>query len=235
MAGRSVDNGAITYFGRGKSDVLLFLRGLGTVTEDYQGLLKLLSKDYEVIVPTTSKMNEYSSPQPRSIDEYIERLQKLFRKHKIEPRYVFGHSLGGHLALKEPVKTEKNIAISPIVPVDYGIETFLARAVYQGVKGSIFCPAKGARLAKNITLKITKNLPNIVAFVNNLNSCTYAFTPEHPSLVIEAKYDEFFPPNEKSKKLFEHKNITHKILPKNHSWPNFHPEEVYAEVSAYLK
>ncbi|MBI5066130.1 hypothetical protein HZA97_07885 [Candidatus Woesearchaeota archaeon] len=234
MAGCVIDNGAITYFGRGKSNVLLFLRGLGTVTEDYQDLLELLSQNYEVVVPTTSKMKKHH-PQPRSIDEYIERLQELCLTHKIEPRYVFGHSLGGHLTLKEPVSAEKNIAISPIVPVDYGIQTFLARAVYQGVKGSIFCPSKGSRLAKNITWKITRNLSNIIAFVNNLNSCTYAFTPEHPSLVIEAKYDEFFPPNEKSKKLFEHKNITHKILPKNHSWPNFHPEEVYKEVRAYLK
>ncbi len=236
MAPYITDNGAITIYGKGKSDVLLFLRGLGTITEDYRGLLELLAEDYEVVVPTTSKMKEYSSPQPKSIDEYFERLQKLLIvKHKICAEYGFGHSLGGHLILKEPLETKKNIAISPIVPVDYGLLTFLSLATYQGAKACAYHNIKGVHLAKNILCKATRNIVDIAKFADNLKKCSYSFEPKHPTLVIEAQYDEFFSPTEKSKKLFKHENITHKIVPRNHSWPNFHPKEVHEEITKFIE
>ncbi|PIN79960.1 hypothetical protein COV11_04950 [Candidatus Woesearchaeota archaeon CG10_big_fil_rev_8_21_14_0_10_30_7] len=222
-------------FNNGGSDVLLFLRGLGTRTKNYESLINLLANNFEVIVPTTSKMKNYSG-QPKSIDEYIERLQELCTTHNIEPKYVFGHSLGGHITLKEPFNTKKNIAVSPIVPVNYGLTKFLLMAGYQGAKMSINSPdkIKGLEVASSILKKVTFYLPEIVKFVHSLCEYDYNFKPKSPSLVIEALNDEFFPASEESKKLFQHKNIIYKTVPRNHAWPIFYPEEVYEEIKSFF-
>ena len=232
MRHKILDGGCLELFTTGKSSVLLFQRGLGTISQNYIELITLLTNDFEVLVTNVSKLKK-DSPQPKSIEEYVNGAVEICSRNKIEPTYKFGHSLGGHLVLIEPIDSEKNISISPIVSVDYGLYGFLARAIYQGVKG--YNSPKGREMSNSITLKITKNLPNIIEFVENLKKCDYTFAPKVPSLVIETESDEFFAPTKESRELFKHKNIKHKIVDRDHSWPIFHPQEVYEEVKGFLE
>lgn len=232
MHHKILDGGCVEVFTTGKSDVLLFQRGLGTITENYIDLITLLANDYEVVVPTVSKLKK-NHPQPTSIDEYVNGTLKICFKHKVEPKYKFGHSLGGYLVLVEPIHSEKNISISPIVPVEYGKYGFLARALYQGAKG--LTSEKGRGMAESITLKITKNLPNVVELLNDFKKRDYVFAPEALSLVIAKLDDEFFPPDEKSRKLFKHRNIIYEETPGNHSDPIFKYKELYERGKRFLE
>ena len=232
MRHKTLDGGCLEIFTTGKSDILLFQRGLGTISQYYIELITLLANDFEVLVTNVSKLKK-DHPQPKSIEEYIDGAVEICSKNNIEPRYKFGHSLGGQLVLVEPISSEKNISISPIVPVEYGLYGFLARAVYQGAKGYLN-GKKGREMADSITLKITRNLPNVIEFVESLKKTDYKFSPKCPSLVIETLYDEFFPATKESRKLFKHKNITYKTVERDHSWPINFPVEVYEEVRKFL-
>ncbi len=231
MRHKILDGGCLEIFTTGKSDVLLFKRGLGTITDNYIDLITLLAQDYEVAVTTVSKLKK-NRAQPTSIEEYVNGDLEICSRNGIEPRFKFGHSLGGLLVLVEPIPSEKTISISPIVPVKYGLYGFLARALYQGAKG--LTSEKGRQMAESITLKITRNLPNVVELVNDFQKRDYVFAPKQPSLVVETLYDEFFPATKESRKLFKHRNIAYKTVPRNHSWPIFQPEEVYEEVRKFL-
>ena len=68
---RLVGDGSLQIVGKRGRDEIIFLRGLGTRAEHYAETLELLAQNYTVLVTSVSRM-QGKSPQPTSIDEYIE-------------------------------------------------------------------------------------------------------------------------------------------------------------------
>ena len=236
MQRRDFGGGELTVFGNDRRDEVLLLRGLGTWIEDYIPLIELLTRKYAVIVTSMSKMQGFS-PQPSSIDEYIDRLGILHTRYKLSPRFEVGHSLGGHLVLRDVIPFERGVAISPIVPVPLGAFDYFRQAILQAVKMSFSGPdpTKGREISLRILDKCSSNLRDIIKFAKHLDSAEYVFSPARTVLAIEARHDEFFPPIPETRKYFEHKNIVHRIVDRNHAWPLLYSNEVYDTIDNFFE
>ena len=95
------------YLDKGKGKCILLIHGLFGALSNWEKVIKILSKNYRVIVPKLPITKV--SPSNATIDGLTEFITKFIKKKKLKNISIIGNSLGGHLALTYAIKNQNNI------------------------------------------------------------------------------------------------------------------------------
>lgn len=184
------------YTNTGK-EPLLFLHGLGSKPEHYyRGTVSKLARDFDVIAPIMYALNELKE-QPITIEEYIDMTKEFSEKIGLEEHYLTGHCLGATIgmAAAQDMKTKGVVALSPVMPVDFGFFGYVFRALaleYNAIRGgkrgsteavkyafAVLGPFMGNMWRKPYhSIKILKDLSNFDYKEVSIEVPTLAFYPE---------------------------------------------------------
>ncbi|MDD4937957.1 MAG: alpha/beta hydrolase [Candidatus Shapirobacteria bacterium] len=88
---------------KGEGRILVLLHGwsLGMSKDKYSELIDLLSRKYKVLSLNFPGFGGTNTPiEPWSVTDYAEWLADFFKKQKIEPEIIIGHSFGGRVLIK---------------------------------------------------------------------------------------------------------------------------------------
>lgn len=101
-----------SYTKSGKGQVILLLHGFVEEGSLWASTTRWLSKHYCVIVPDLPGFGESMLPTRHKnwhIDDYADFVLAICEKEKVASFHVFGHSMGGYIALAIAQKTSKQI------------------------------------------------------------------------------------------------------------------------------
>lgn len=107
----------------GEGEPLLMLHGLFGSADNLGGIARILSEEYRII--SVDHRNHGRSPHSAtmSYDDMAEDIYAVMDKENISSAHVFGHSMGGkvamQMALEEPGRIRK-LVVGDIAPVQYG-------------------------------------------------------------------------------------------------------------------
>lgn len=94
------EGNGICYSDQGKGDVIILLHGFCGSSAYWEKVTPQLSRSYRVIAPDLRGHGESEAPMgPYSIDQMADDLLFLLEALEIKECYLFGHSLGGYIAL----------------------------------------------------------------------------------------------------------------------------------------
>ncbi len=94
----------LEYEDRGEGEVLVLLHGLGCSARDWGLQMPALSSHFRVIAPSLRGFGDSARHSgPSSIMQYAEDVAALLDALGIERAHVFGHSMGGAVALQMAV------------------------------------------------------------------------------------------------------------------------------------
>lgn len=176
---------------------LLFLHGLGSKPEHYyRGTVKKLAKDFDLIAPIMYAINEFK-PQPTTIEEYIDMTKEFCEKVGVGEHYITGHCIGASIgvAAAQDLRSKGVIALSPVMPVDFGFFGYVLRAFvleYNAIRGGnrggkeamkyafkVLGPFMGNMWKKPYhSMKVLKDLSNFDYEGVSIDVPTIAFYPE---------------------------------------------------------
>jgi len=244
---QKVEKENIKYLHKGSGLPLVFLHGFGCRPSYYLSLIKLLSENFEVIAPKMLGIN-YLEKQPTSINEYAELILDFCSSLQVEHSCIVGHSLGGAVAFRIGDILSGHfylIGINPVLPVNYGLLGFAARALYKNIRESLGITGglRGVLFGNTILLpalfNLLRNRTASIDTVSDISNFTYQnMNVTQPALILYGERDELFDLDERIteqiKGSFSH--VTIKRLSKlNHDWPVFHPKLAAREISDFVK
>jgi len=237
----------IHYLHKGSGAPLVFLHGFGCNPSYYLPLLNHLANKFEIIAPKMFGIN-YLKKQPVSINEYAELALGFCSSLGVELYCMVGHSLGSIVAFKTgDILSEYFylVGMNPVLPVDYDLLGFTARAIYKnireslGIAGGFRAVLFGNTILPPALFNLLKNMSASIDTVKDIRSFTYHnMSVTQPTLILYGEKDEFFNlddrVNEQIKCSFAH--LTIKRLNKlNHDWPIFHPKLAAQEISDFIR
>jgi len=235
----------IRYLHKGRGNPLVFLHGFGGRPSYYLSLLNLLSENFEIIAPEVYGIN-YLKQQPISINEYAELTLGFCSSLGVDHHCMVGHSMGGAVAFRIGNNVSDHfylIGINPVLPVDYGLLGFTARATYKsireslGITGGLRAILLGNTVPIPAILNLLRNMGASIDAVSDICNLTYQnMNVTQPTLILYGEKDEFFILDEgitrQIKDSFD--RVTIKRLSKlNHDWLIFYPELAAQEISNF--
>jgi len=196
MAENKIEPKVIIYHKNSKGIPIIFLPGLNMKPKDYSRYLENLnSKRIYAISPHESK------PKIKSIEDYINLIQKTIKIKRIKKFDLIGHSLGGGTALKSTkLKPRRIVAINPLLELEGKIPLYIRK----------FSRIPAHKFRKRFFFYIAFLNRYILNFraINKLIKDIENFKLEKisaPTLILLAEGDELFSekniPKEKFKKL----------------------------------
>lgn len=114
----NVNSLQIEYIAEGKENapVLLLIHGWGCNGEVYRGVIDHLSGRYRVIVPDLPGFGGSGEPKtPWGVDEYADFITAFCGALGVEECLVFGHSLGGRIAIKLLSRGDCPLRVSRVI------------------------------------------------------------------------------------------------------------------------
>ncbi len=237
----------IRYLHKGSGAPLVFLHGFGCNPSHYLPLLNPLAKKFEIIAPKMFGIN-YLKKQPASINEYTELTLDFCSSLGVELYCMVGHSLGSIVAFRIGDTLSECfylIGMNPVLPVDYGLLEFTARAIYKNIRESLgITGGLRAVLFGNIILlpalfNLLRNMIASIDTVSDIRNFTYhIMNVTQPTLILYGEKDEFFNLDDRITEQIKHSfaHLTIKRLSKlNHDWPIFHPKLAAQEISDFIR
>lgn len=244
---QKVGQETIRYVHKGRGRPLIFLHGFGFRASYYLSLLNLLAKNFEVIAPEMYGIN-YLKKQPSSIDGYAELTLGFCSSLGVEHHGMVGHSLGGAVAFRIGDNLAEQfylISINPLLPVEYGILGFAARAAYKnireflGITGGFPAVRLGTTILISSLYNLLRNRRVSIDIVSDIRNFTYqSMNVTQPTLILYGERDEFFDLDEKITEQIKgsFQRVTIKRLNKlNHDWLIFHPKLAAREIIDFVK
>lgn len=226
---------------------MVFLHGFGCGPSYYLPLLNHLAEQFEIIAPKMFGIN-YLKNQPVSINEYAELTLDFCSSLGAEPCCVVGHSMGSIVAFKTGDILSEYVCLvgmNPVLPVDYDLFGFIARAIYKniresmGITGGLRAIRFGNAIGPFALFNLPRNMPASIHTLKDIRNFTYQkMTVAQPTLILYGEKDEFFKLdggiNDHIKGSFAH--LTIKRLNKfNHDWPIFYPKLAAQEISDFIE
>lgn len=167
-------NGINTHYiyketGRADSETILILHGWGCSGEVYSGVAEHLSKKFNVIIPDLPGFGKTSEPaEAWGVGEHADFIAEFCNKIELTNFILFGHSLGGRIALKllseSSDKRNENLIINrAIITGGAGIRP--KRGIKQKIKSRIY---KIGRFTLNIGF-IKKTFPDALENLKRKN------------------------------------------------------------------
>ncbi len=102
----------------GQGQPLIILHGFLGSLDNWQGIAKELSDEYQVYIIDLRNHGKSEHHSKHSYAEMSEDLQQFFQEHKISKAHVLGHSMGGKIAMFFACENEK--LVDKLVVVDIG-------------------------------------------------------------------------------------------------------------------
>jgi len=234
----------IHYLNMGSGEPLLFLHGFGVPSSFYTELIDELAQTNEVIAPDMYGMNVFRA-QPVTPREYTDLTLAFAQRLGHASAHYAGHSYGGAVALQAASLNDEIsdvVAMSPLLPVDYGVVGFTMRAGYKtareikGVEGEL----SSRRFARSVMLpfaiNFVRDIRSSLKSVKSMCDFDYDFTVDQPTRVLIAGEDEYFDLDADNEDRLRQKiiNVEIKRLPgMNHDWPIFSPVRAAQEVQSF--
>jgi len=113
-----------TYDNSAAKGTIFLIHGMGGNAQQWRQQIKVLQKDYTLIVPDLLGHGKSDQPKPSHNDPYtflafIQDLQLLLQKFGGEKNYLIGHSYGGalavYLAATQADKFQKMVLLAPTI------------------------------------------------------------------------------------------------------------------------
>lgn len=238
------------YIKEGNGEPLLFLHGFGYNPEVYHKFLTTLSKKYEVIAPRIYGINEFS-PQPTTLEHYLDLTNKFTDKIKLKEHHLAGHSMGAGIAMHYANTSnlpQDLTLISPIQPIEYNPLSFITKAFNMNLKqitGLIENKNEIKESRKHSTKNIIPYIKNIIKkpnktfqTISNLSKFSYnELNIKISTLVLFSKKDEFFTTKKENiEEISSHfKKISYHIIPGNHERIIYSPSDFVEKLIPFLK
>ena len=245
----AVSNGEVPYLHLRRDcsrEPLLFLHGFGVEPINYWPFLNQLSIRYDIIAPSMLGINIYDPP-PSCILDYIELIHEFLDGIHFEPSVIVGHSVGGAttFALSQTLEVEAIVGINPLMPVDYGFNTFLRKTMGIGLRAlrhegmDSFVPKVILPYWMNVAKGRNKIKP-LVKYISN-----YEFDDVHgnpldittPTLIIQSDNDELFKLTPEAEELIADRFHDYEIqhVDQYHDYPLMEPRSCATRVKRFLK
>ena len=225
---------------------MVFLHGFGCVPSHYLPLLNRLANQFEIIAPKMFGIN-YLKKQPASINEYAELALDFCSSLEVKPYGMVGHSLGSIVAFKTGDMLSENfylVGMNPVLPVDYDLFGFIARAIYKntreslGITGGFRAVRFGNTIPPFALINLLRNVSASIDTVKDIRNFTYHnMAVMQPTLILYGEKDEFFSLDGRIKEHIKcsFAQLTIKRFNKfNHDWPIFYPTLADQEIRDFI-
>ena len=223
---------------------LLFLHGYGVGPHAYQPLLDGLATQYDVVAPRMYGLNCFT-PQPTTLEEYVELTQDFCTALKLPPYHLAGHSMGGgvgSLLASQSSSTQTVTLLNPLMPVDFGLVGFVWKE-FAGLMASLEREetrrtlANGRKVLGPLVLNFLKKSRASLALIRSLSGFTYQERITQPALLLYGEQDNWFSltPSMEQAMCTAIPDLTVKRLPdRGHQWPLHYPSQATEELLAFL-